>query len=52
MVGFQVDKLIDAIQGEARIKITVYEHDQGQVKAIVCLSVRLSVCLSVGQSVS
>lgn len=31
ILGFQVDKLIDAIQGEAKIKITVYEHDQGQV---------------------
>ena len=32
ILGFQVDKLIDAIQGEAKIKITVYEHDQGQVR--------------------
>ena len=32
VLGFQVDKLIDAIQGEAKIKITVYEHDQGQVR--------------------
>lgn len=32
IIGFQVDKLIDAIQGEAKIKITVYEHDQGQVR--------------------
>lgn len=31
VVGFQVDKLINAIRGETRIKITVYEHDQGQV---------------------
>lgn len=31
VVGFQVDQLIDAIQGEARIKITVYEHGEGQV---------------------
>ena len=32
VLGFQVDKLIDAIPGEAKIKITVYEHDQGQVR--------------------
>ena len=31
VVGFQVDKLANAIRGESRIKITVYEHDQGQV---------------------
>ncbi|KAM7426567.1 Coiled-coil domain-containing protein 17 [Porites harrisoni] len=31
VVGFQVDKLVNAIRGESRIKITVYEHDQGQV---------------------
>jgi len=32
ILGFQVDQLTDAIQGEAKIKITVYEHDQGQVR--------------------
>ena len=31
VVGFQVDKLVNAIRGDSRIKITVYEHDQGQV---------------------
>ena len=31
VVGFQVDKLVNGIRGESRIKITVYEHDQGQV---------------------
>lgn len=44
VIGFQVDKLINAIQGEARIKITVYEHEQGQVikegnhKPVMCVT--------------
>lgn len=30
--GFQVDKLMNAIPGEARIKIAVYDHEEGQVR--------------------
>lgn len=47
VIGFQVDKLINAIRGEAKIKITVYEHDQGQVWAGL-MTISQSVGLSVG----
>ena len=42
VVGFQVDKLMNVIQGEAKIKITVYEHEQGQVGGNVCVSQSVS----------
>lgn len=44
VVGFQVDKLMNAIPGEAKIKITVYEHEQGEMlksennKPVVCVT--------------
>ena len=53
IVGFQVDQLIDAIQGEAKIKITVYEHDQGQVRDPTTISwpIRQTVRQSDSQSI-
>ena len=47
VIGFQVDKLVNAIRGEAKIKITVYEHEQGQVWAEL-MTISQSVGLSVG----
>ena len=50
ILGFQVDKLIDAIQGEAKIKITVYEHDQGQVRG--SKTINQSINLGIDRSIS